>query len=362
VLIATGLLIFGFVAYQLWGTGIQYAQAQNDLEREFEAMLRQSTSTPATSDVPGTTSPTTAPTTASTSVDDTETGSSTTEPNDASDVTPPATTPPTDSATATVDPALAPIELGGPLGTIEIPRIGMSGVMVAGVRVNDLKKGVGHFPDTPVPGQQGNSAIAGHRTTYGAPFYRIDELEPGDEVRVTTLQGSFVYLVTGTSIVEPFEYQVVADQPDKVMLTLTSCDPRFSAKRRIVVTAELDVPGSDEVRDPVINYGKGVDLPTGDEQVTPDDEPTDGSTPVEVGADRPTVSSADAFEQGWFSDDAAFGQVALWGLACMAVALAATFLGRRTRNWVGAVVGITPFVLVLYFWFENVNRLLPPNL
>ena len=57
----------------------------------------------------------------------------------------------------------------------------------------DLKKGPGHYPESPLPGQEGNAAIAGHRTTYGAPFNRIDELEPGDEIHVETIQGSFTY-------------------------------------------------------------------------------------------------------------------------------------------------------------------------
>ena len=84
-----------------------------------------------------------------------------------------------------------------------IPKIGVDKIVVEGVGRNDLRKGPGHYPDTPMPGQPGNAAIAGHRTTYGAPFNRIDELEPGDEILVTTLQGPFTYEVTGTEIVTP---------------------------------------------------------------------------------------------------------------------------------------------------------------
>ena len=74
-------------------------------------------------------------------------------------------------------------------------------------------------------------------------------------------------------------------------------------------------------------------------------------------------ASADAFSLGWFSDTAAFLQVALWGLALTAIAIGAWLLSRRVRrNWVGALVGIVPFALVLYFFFQNVNRLLPAAL
>ena len=83
----------------------------------------------------------------------------------------------------------------------------------------------------------------------------------------------------------------------------------------------------------------------------------DGS-PTEVSGE-----AADAFAHGWFSDDAAFTQVALWGFALSAIAIGAWLLSREVRrNWVGALVGIVPFVVALYFFFQNVNRLLPAAL
>ena len=70
-----------------------------------------------------------------------------------------------------------------------------------------------------------------------------------------------------------------------------------------------------------------------------------------------------AFAEGWFSDSAAWPQVALWGLVLTAISILAYLLSRAVRrNWVGALVGIVPFLVALYFFFENVNRLLPPNL
>ena len=73
--------------------------------------------------------------------------------------------------------------------SIHIPKIGLDRAVVQGVGVPDLRKGPGHYPDSPMPGQLGNAAIAGHRTTYGAPFNRIDELAPGDEITIVTVVG-----------------------------------------------------------------------------------------------------------------------------------------------------------------------------
>ncbi|MDP1454848.1 class E sortase, partial [Peribacillus frigoritolerans] len=92
----------------------------------------------------------------------------------------------------------------------------------------------------------GNSAIAGHRTTYGAPFNRIDELVPGDEIAITTPQGEFTYVVIPAPgetdqawwIVDPSQVEVLADAGDN-RLTLTACHPKYSAKQRIIVAATL---------------------------------------------------------------------------------------------------------------------------
>ena len=116
---------------------------------------------------------------------------------------------------------------------------------MAGVALSDLRKGPGHYPNTPLPGQLGNAAIAGHRTTYGAPFFRVDELAAGDEIIVTTVQGTFRYLVTEIKIVKPTDFSVLDPSPDAT-LTLTSCNPRYSSRQRIVVKARLDTTKSDD--------------------------------------------------------------------------------------------------------------------
>ena len=194
--ITAGVLILLFVAYQLWGTGIRTAQAQDRLDAEFEEALEEAQQT----------------TTTSTTVPD---------PGE------PETVPPTE-----------PVPIGNPVAQIRIPDIGVDWKVVEGDSLRELKNGPGHFPETPLPGQEGNSAIAGHRTTYGAPFHRLDELQKGDEVTVLTFQGEFTYNVDATHIVSPRDVHVVTDKGDN-RLTLIACHPKYSARQRIVVVAKL---------------------------------------------------------------------------------------------------------------------------
>jgi sortase A len=363
VLIVTGVLMFAFVAYQLWGTGIEYAQAQNELDDQFEELLA------------GTVAATAPPTTV---------GPTTTVAGE-----PPATT-----TTTTTTVAAAPLpsfEEGDAIARIEIPGIGLDAKVVAGVNPEDLKKGPGHYPGTPMPGQFGNSAIAGHRTTYGQPFYRLDEVASGDEIVVTTVQGRFVYRATGSEVVAPGASEVVAtDDPDVARLTLTTCTPRYTARERLVVYADLDVDASDPPQPAVLDYGGGPPselapvtsvpvttvAPEGSVESVPattDGAPTTVAAPSTTVAD-PTVGSgsddgtstgvteesADAFSHGWFSDGAAWPHVVLWGLVGAAIAVGAYFLARSVRRiWVGVLVGTLPFLVALYFFFQNVNRLLP---
>ena len=133
------------------------------------------------------------------------------------------------------------VELGQALGLIEIPDISVDLVFVAGVGKQELKLGPGHYPGTPLPGQFGNASIAGHRTTYGAPFGNLDLLEVGDEIVITYPSATYVYLVSSTSIVTPDEVSVIATKDSsKGSLTLTTCHPKGSAAQRLIISAELD--------------------------------------------------------------------------------------------------------------------------
>ncbi|HEV3225892.1 MAG TPA: class E sortase [Acidimicrobiales bacterium] len=297
--ITVGVLILLFVAYQLWGTGIREAQAQNRLEREFKA--KQGLVGGTSSDVVGaSTTATTAPRT--------------------TDTVPPVTVPPT-----------APLAEGEALGRIQIPRISLDAIVVEGVGDDDLKSGPGHYPSTPAPGQKGNAAIAGHRTTYGAPFGSVDELAPGDPITVTTLQGTFTYKVmpqqdgSGHIIVNPNQTEVLNEIPGKNTLTLTACHPKYSASQRIIVFAELQ----------------------GDPKPAP-------PRPADVPAPK-------------LNDESLSGKKApklpaiLFGLLCAAIWVTAWQLGNRWRKWPAYAVGLPFFLIALFYFFENFSRLLPSN-
>lgn len=115
--------------------------------------------------------------------------------------------------------------------------------VVQGVTLTDLQRGPGHYPGTALPGEKGNFAVAGHRTTYGAPFFNLDQLREGDEVLVTARTGKrYTYRVLKQEIVAPGDTWVIQPDPlenGKKMLTLTTCNPRFSNAERLIVFAEL---------------------------------------------------------------------------------------------------------------------------
>lgn len=267
VCITVGTLLLLFVVYQLWGTGIREAQAQNRLEANFEAALGELPVDP-----------------------DIETVSS-----------------------------IPPAPEGEVTALIQIPRIGLEKHVVEGVSVGDLKKGPGHYPETPLPGQEGNAAIAGHRTTYGAPFNRIDELEKGDEIIVRTLQGRFRYLVTEQQIVSPSQVEVLEDKGDD-RLTLTACHPKYSARQRIVVVAELG----------------------------PDQPPLPAN-----------VSGRVSFED--ISEGGGLWTTILYGILCGAIWVFAWALGRLWKKWPAYLVILPFFMVGLFYFFEEFSQVLPSN-
>jgi sortase A len=131
------------------------------------------------------------------------------------------------------------LEPGDAMGRLRIPDIGVSDVVVQGTDAADLRKGPGHYPDTPLPGERGTVGIAGHRTTYGAPFRRLDQLDPGDRIELTMPYGRFTYRVERTRIVPPTALWVT-DRVRFDRLILSACHPLYSASQRIVVFARLE--------------------------------------------------------------------------------------------------------------------------
>jgi LPXTG-site transpeptidase (sortase) family protein len=134
---------------------------------------------------------------------------------------------------------------GKALAVMDIPRIELDNkVIVEGVSRDDLRKGPGHVPSTVLPGQPGTFGVSGHRTTYGAPFYRLNELGKGDTITVVTREAIYTYTITRTAIVRPTDTQVLDDVigPDnkpKATITLTTCHPRYSARQRLIVFGNL---------------------------------------------------------------------------------------------------------------------------
>jgi len=129
-------------------------------------------------------------------------------------------------------------DTGDPIGRIRIPEIGVNRVVVEGTDGGSLRKGPGHYPETPFPGIRGTVAIAGHRTTYGAPFNEVDKLHRDDEVVVEMPYGRFVYRVERQQIVEPTATWVTR-RVGHDRLVLTACHPKYSAAQRIVIFARL---------------------------------------------------------------------------------------------------------------------------
>jgi LPXTG-site transpeptidase (sortase) family protein len=136
---------------------------------------------------------------------------------------------------------------GKGLAVLDIPRIQLvNKVIVEGVGRDELRKGPGHVPSTVPPGQPGTFGVSGHRTTYGAPFYRLDELEKGDTITVVTRDAIYTYTVTRTVIVKPTDTQVLdnvhgSNGKLKATITLTTCHPRYSARQRLVVFGDLSL-------------------------------------------------------------------------------------------------------------------------
>lgn len=274
-LITAGLLLLLFVAYQLWGTGIQQAKSQRSLAKQYTFLY----------------------------------------PNRPSTVTTVPTVP----------------KEGEVVGRLSIPKIGLNTWMVAGARLKDLEKGPGLFAGSVLPGQLGNAAVAGHRTSYGAPFDRLNELQKGDEIVYTTAWGTFTYTVTKQEIVPAFRVDVVkTTDPTTAITTLVTCHPKWTSSQRLIVRADL----------------------------------TSTQTPM-AATPLATVSweSPEEASPGWFHDTSRILPTALWSLLLIAVWV----VGRRLTGDGWRKVGVTVLtgaacLVVLYMVFENLTGLLPANL
>jgi sortase A len=287
IFVTLGLLILLFVAYQLWGTGIYESQQQSKLASQFKQEIRKHPTTTTAEGAPAVTT--------------------------------------TTAAVPTPPP-------GDAIGHIVIPKIGVDKYVVQGVGVPDLRKGPGHYPTTPMPGQAGNAAIAGHRTTYGAPFNRVDELDVGDPIEITTTQGTFTYKVDKKPFaVPPTQTDVLTPTADAT-LTLTTCNPKFSASQRLIVQATLVLPKNE----------------------TP--LPTAASAPASTAKTKESLAQAEATATG-----TSLAPTYLWGFIVFFVGALWWLLFHRYPRWTTWFVGVIPFLAVLFVFYVYLERVLPQN-
>jgi sortase A len=184
LLVATG--VAGYLGWILFGTGIETHRAQTALSQDFRRLI------------------------------------DTRDPNQA--------------------PTIAPLP-GSAYAELVIPRIGLDMIVVEGTQTEDLKNGPGHYTDTADPWDKtGRVGIAGHRTTYLAPFWNLQEMQPGDPITLRTEFGTFRYAVTRIYAVPTAGSGVVLSQTVNPTLVLTTCNPRFSATERLIVTADRSGP------------------------------------------------------------------------------------------------------------------------
>lgn len=228
IFVLAGLLLLLFTAYLLWGTGVYTKNQQAKLEKELQGRTTVSEAELAEGRFPSA------------------------RPKD-------------------------PAPIGAGLFSIKIPKIGLDTVVVEGVGVEELKKGPGLFPDCAVqptddcvegakyPGEEGNVAISGHRTTYGAPFFRVNELQPGDTIDLVSGPIRYRYKVRAQEIVDPVGGYEVVTQHGRTELTLTTCHPRFSAAQRLVIHADYEGPSR------VVSSTTSSQEPVKDQPIVPTD-------------------------------------------------------------------------------------------
>lgn len=237
-LLGIGLFLLGFVAYQLFVTSVFARRAQDGLTAELDQRIA-TVETGIEAYTPGALpeSPIRLPAGLS-PVAVTPDGATDRAPGAAGEELPGEPLPGeglADEAAIVTEPLP---HAGNAIGRIVIPAADVDWTVVEGVGLADLQTGAGHMPDTALPGQPGNAVISGHRTTYGAPFFHLDRVKPGDEITVTTATGRHVYRVVESRVVKPNDTWVTG-QWDGAWLTLTTCNPRFSSRERLVVFAHL---------------------------------------------------------------------------------------------------------------------------
>ncbi|MEC8985026.1 MAG: sortase, partial [Actinomycetota bacterium] len=318
VLIGSGALLFLFALYQLFGTALITAQAQNGLESDLDTVTEEL----ASDEFFQNTFTKLETITVSEDIERTET------------VETEVSSSPFENLTAEEISALGTIVYkpqGEAIAQIIAPAMGLDSIVVSGTAVSALRKGPGHYADSAALCSTGNAAIAGHRTTYGAPFGDIANLKFGDEIRVNTPYGNCIYMVTERFVVDPSDTWVVKDQGDN-RLTLTSCHPKYSAAQRYIVVAELTqtnvpyLPSQEEINDLIVSTTETTVVSeevttteTVDREVEVATEVTNTVRSEVHAAIETTNSVTEGFGEGLDGDDGQLLAVILYGLVFFAL-------------------------------------------
>ena len=273
ILVTAGLVVMLFVVFEIFGTAYIASQHQSTLRSALEPSLHHTVAPIVSTQIP---------------------------------VPAPATT-------------LAAAD-GSAIAVLSIPALGLNTVVVQGTGPVPLESGPGHYLGTPMPGQAGNVGIAGHRTTWGRPFYNLDQLKVGSHLTLTSPQGTFTYSLQRLFVVSPSDIKVL--KPTSVpCLTLTTCNPRFSASTRLVARAVL--VGSS------LTPANKITWPA---PTTPDH--------------APRVAPA------W-----------LLGALSLVLLIGTLVLARRVRRgWIVLMVGVPVSTIALLGFFAAITPFLPANL
>ena len=323
--ITMGVVVLLFVAYQLFGTNFAEQHSQAVLSKQFAASVAEGQTPTSSTSIPR--------------------------------VSPSTTSSPgmlTKQAAPAAVSSLPSVPSGRAIDHLVIPAIGVDKFVVEGTNEADLSEGPGHYSGTPLPGQDGNVAIAGHRTTFGAPFFRLGELAVGDSIYITDLSGhTWLYKVSRADVVVSPTDVAVLDSTTFPQLTLTTCNPIFSATSRLVVFARL-VGQAVPVTRPTTT--KVTQLASGRPAATSVATTPAGPTPARGGA-------VTGFDAGGGTSKA-WAPAIEYGLAVMILWLGTRIWINRARRWnrlIAYTVGIGICLIPLWFCFENATRLLPPS-
>jgi sortase A len=227
-LIWSGVFVFGYLGWQLFGTDLVNAGVQTEAQSELDEAF-----------------------------DDVRVSPPGFEEVDSSEFLEGGAVPPAVPNTVELHTEEAP-DTGAAFAFLRIPKIGVDQVLFEGTDPTTLKSGPGHMEGTPLPGQVGNAVVSGHRTTYGRPFFDFDLLEIGDTLEVESVIGTHTYVVREIQIVPPTAIWVT-DPRAGGWLTLTTCNPKFSARERLVVWAQMtEGPNADFARLHEQRFGEGA--------------------------------------------------------------------------------------------------------